>query len=238
MNPFKPYCHFMIAALAALLLTASTVSCKKQSTLPVKSEAKEEIKGIELYNEASRLLFPMPLDDNATIHADSVRKAIQLLEKFLPNVDSYHLAFSQLAQAKASIHDYEGALKVLDDAYKKFPDYASFLMQRGATLEQMGRYDEALQAYRQAITVYDRAASGNSERADPINRAMAIGLCEGTEALRAELEAIVNDPSINEEVRQVAAYSLDEYPLYNDAQLHQVIQQAAVIFARVYDPER
>ena len=237
MNPFKPFSNFLTAALVALTLAISAVSCKKQPTTLVKSETKEDIKGNELYEQAYRLLFPMPLDDNATIHADSVRKAIQLLEKFLPNVDSYHLAFSQLAQAKASIRDYEGALKVLDDAYKKFPDYASFLMQRGATLEQMGRYDEAQQAYRQAIAVYDRAASENSEQADPINRAMAIGLCEGTEALRAELEAIVNDPSTNEEVRQVAAYSLAEFPLYSEAQFHQVIQQAAVIFAKVYDPE-
>jgi glycosyltransferase involved in cell wall biosynthesis/thioredoxin-like negative regulator of GroEL len=97
---------------------------------------------------------------NSAITSGDHDLGIELLERMLAIPQEpkmyYPLAYIMLAQAYAEgRHDNDKSLELLETAAKRFPRDAGVVFMRGQMLARVARYDEAIEAYEQTITMRD-----------------------------------------------------------------------------------
>ncbi|MCH8905277.1 MAG: tetratricopeptide repeat protein [Bacteroidetes bacterium] len=91
--------------------------------------------------------------------------SILLCEKCIeldPNSELLKPVYTVYANSLDALHKPEEAIEIYDDAIEKFPDYYYLYYNKGITLSQTGKYDEALVCFQSSVILNPYHASSHN----------------------------------------------------------------------------
>lgn len=90
---------------------------------------------------------------NAALQAENFTEAIKLYSEAIEQDPSNHILFSNRSAAYAKINDYENSLKDAEQTISLKSDWPKGYSRKGAALELLEKYDEALITYKEGLKI-------------------------------------------------------------------------------------
>lgn len=127
----------------------------------------------------------------AVIHSnnpDSLNKAISLLDEAIAIEPSYQLAYGNKAKYLMALGEKEKALRTILEIEKLASQDPYYLLEKGMLLEENAKQDLALEAYKQATSIFEKRLKDKPTEADLMNYTTALFLRDNKTPSLKEIE--------------------------------------------------
>lgn len=107
---------------------------------------------------------------------DSLNKAINLLDEAIALDSSYKLAYANKVKCLMSLGQKEKALQTLLQIEELTPDDPCYILGKGMMLEENAKRDLAMDAYKQAASLFEKRLKEKSSELDLMNYVLTLFL--------------------------------------------------------------
>jgi tetratricopeptide (TPR) repeat protein len=190
-----------IYIISICLMLGTIISCHSQEKKDLKND-----KIAQALNDTAILLF-----QKYNYQEDSLKKAIQLLEKAIKVDSTYAIAYSNKVSILCSLGDCQAALRTLEKLITFKKTNPTVFIIEGHILEKTGDIDKAIQKYKTADSLYDvQIESKTNVTQNKLGKAYLQLFLKGKEDATIAFNKIKKDvPSQDAELMTETIYDFD-----------------------------